>query len=370
MTTSRIADPQTPVEAARLDVFRLAMAPLFFQAARTARDCGLLEALYRHAAPGAETQALTEATGLSRYAVELLLEALTVSGLCQAVAQPPGAAERHAITKAGVFWLKDELSRVHADFVHHVCYQGAFKLDEALREGRPAGLPALVEGHPTVYEALGALPPEVRRAWDAFDHLASDSVFGECLCLLELRGGHLVDIGCNTGRFAQALLDFDPAATMTLVDLPRQLAQARAAVAAHAARVSGVSIDLLDPTAALPPGADVYWMSQVLDCFGEDEVRSILTRVAAAMKPQGRAFILETYVDQQRSAGARAAIVGTSLYFTAIANGNSRMYTSTVMRRLVAEAGLAVEWERHDIGLAHSLMCCRRADPSAQPVSP
>ncbi|MCA3011359.1 MAG: SAM-dependent methyltransferase [Myxococcaceae bacterium] len=370
MTTSRVADPETSVETARLEVLRLAMAPLFFQAARAARDLGLLDALYRRAAEGADAGALVGATGLSRYAVDVLLEALTVSGLCQPVASADGAPGRFAITKAGVFWLKDELSRVHADFVHHVCYLGAFKLDQALREGRPSGLPALVEGYPTVYEALGALSPEVRRAWDAFDHLASDSVFGDCLPLLELRGGHLVDVGCNTGRFAQALLAFDPRARLTLVDLPRQLGQALTAVGAHAARVAGVALDLLDPSAPLPPGADVYWMSQVLDCFGEDEVRSILSRVAAAMGPASRAFILETYVDQQRSEGARTAIVGTSLYFTAIANGTSRMYASTVMRRLIGEAGLAVAWERHDIGLAHSLTCCMRADAVAQPVKP
>jgi hypothetical protein len=360
MTLPRTADPHTPVEHARLEVLRLAMAPLLFQAARTARDAGVFDELYRAAAVGRDAGALSEQTKLSPYAVQLLLEAASVSGLCQRVSPPDVHPERFAITKAGVFWLKDELSRVHTDFVHHVCYQGAFKLDEALREGRPAGLPALIEGYPTVYEALAALPPHVRRAWDDFDHFASDGVFGQCLPLLELSGGHLVDVGCNTGRFAQALLAFDAAARLTLVDLPRQLEQAAAAVAAQAARVSTKAIDLLDDTAALPSGADVYWMSQVLDCFSEEQVRSILARVAQAMRSDSRAFILETYVDQQRSEGARAAIVGTSLYFTAIANGNSRMYSSVVMRRLAQEAGLAVAWERHDIGLAHSLLSLRK----------
>ena len=49
----------------------------------------------------------------------------------------------------------------------------------------------------------------------------------------------------------------------------------------------------------------------------------------------------------------------TSLYFTAMANGNSKMYHSDDMIRLVREAGLEVE-EIHDgLGQGHSILVCK-----------
>jgi hypothetical protein len=50
----------------------------------------------------------------------------------------------------------------------------------------------------------------------------------------------------------------------------------------------------------------------------------------------------------------------TSLYFTVMANGNSKMYHSDDMTRLVEQAGLRVE-EIHDgLGQGHSIMICKR----------
>ena len=50
----------------------------------------------------------------------------------------------------------------------------------------------------------------------------------------------------------------------------------------------------------------------------------------------------------------------TSIYFTALANGNSKMYHSDDMARLVAEAGLEVEELHDNLGLGHSIMVCRK----------
>jgi len=44
-------------------------------------------------------------------------------------------------------------------------------------------------------------------------------------------------------------------------------------------------------------------------------------------------FILETSWDQREHELARFCVIGTSLYFACIANGNSRMYHSKVMMR-------------------------------------
>ena len=99
-------------------------------------------------------------------------------------------------------------------------------------------------------------------------------------------------------------------------------------------------------------------MSQFLDCFGEEEIESILTRAAAIMDGESRLCIMETFWDRQRHDLAAFCLTMTSLYFTAIANGNSKMYHSDDLVRLIREAGLEVE-EIHDLlGLGHSVVVC------------
>ena len=120
-------------------------------------------------------------------------------------------------------------------------------------------------------------------------------------------------------------------------------------------------LDLRKPDDAIPVGADVYWLSQFLDCFSEAEVRSILTRVREALPAHGRVFILETYWNRQRHDASRFCVIGTSLYFACIANGTSRMYHSEVMKRLIREAGLVLQDDVGEVGLSHTLLVCGRA---------
>lgn len=345
----------SPNEAARFAAQRLAFAPLIFQACRALRDFGILELVAQSRHRGITASEVVAKGKADPYAAALLLEAGLGAGLCTCEDAPP--EPRFFLTPMGMYWLRDKLTRVNAEFNHHVCYGGAFHLGEALREGRAAGLPAIdATGARTVYEALRTLSPEVKKAWFDFDHYYSDGVFEACLPrVLQPGVRHIVDIGGNTGRFATLCLD-SGVERLTLVDLPGQLAVAQENLRSFAPRASFAPTNLLDPSAPLPGGADVYWLSQFLDCFGEDEIRSILTRVRAAMRPDSRVFILETFWNQQRYEAARFCVIGTSLYFACIANGNSRMYHSEVMKRLANEAGLVVTEEVRDIGLSHTLL--------------
>lgn len=359
MTEAPFAAPSANL-LARFAAQRLAFAPLMFQACRVLRDVGILERLSLARDRGLTAAEAVESCQVSRYAAELLLEAGLASGLCtfEDVAPEP----RFFITAMGVYWLRDPLTRVNAEFNHHVCFEGAFHLREALLEGRPAGLPAIDQtGAATVYEALRSLSPEVKKAWFEFDHHYSDGVFELCLPrVLTTSGTSVVDVGGNTGRFARLALE-KGAGHVTLVDLPGQLAVAGEQLADLKGRFTLAPTNLLDPEAPLPRGADVYWLSQFLDCFSEEQIRSILQRVRAAMRPDSRAFILETYWDQQQHEAARFCVIGTSLYFACIANGNSRMYHSRVMKRLLGEAGLKVHSEVPQVGLSHTLLECAPA---------
>jgi hypothetical protein len=364
MTTyARVADPNTDPERARIEAQKLAFAPLMFQAALSLRDTGVLQQLYRARVEGATVAQCVDATGASRYAVELLLEAGYASGLC--VVQ----GDKFVITKMGVVWLKDNLTRINADFNHHVCYKGAFHLAEALRTSMPSGLRELGPW-PTVYEGLSSLSDDVRAAWFAFDHYYSDGVFEACLPRVAEATGkpalRIADIGANTGRFTRLCLGLYPESRVTLVDLPQQLGLAKAEFMAHAPQLESRATYFpmnFKPTKegatiAVPSGQDAYWMSQFLDCFSEEEIVAILRAVRREMRPDSKVFILETFWDLQTFEAARHCVIGTSLYFACMANGNSRMYHSEVMKRLAAEAGLRVHHQSELLGLSHTLLTC------------
>ncbi len=348
----RTADPETPNELARYEAQKLAFAPLVFQGARAMRDLGVLASLYRAADAGKTPDEVEHELGLGHYATRVLLEAGYAAGLC--IYDEP----RFTITKTGVYFLTDRLTRVNTDFSHHVCYAPAKHLTESLREGLPVGLRELGPW-PTVYEGLRELSPDVKKAWFDFDHHYSDGVFETCLTtVLATRPKHLVDIGGNTGRFAKTCLSAPGSPErLTLVDLPGQVAMARRAI--DDPRVSFHEGDVRAESTRLPEGADVYWMSQFLDCFSEAEIKVILAKVRAAVPKDGRVYVLETFWNRQRYEAARFCVIATTLYFACVANGNSRMYHSADLERLLHEAGFRVETSLHGIGLAHSLLECR-----------
>lgn len=104
---------------------------------------------------------------------------------------------------------------------------------------------------------------------------------------------------------------------------------------------------MLDLKTVLPKGADVYWMSQFLDCFSEAEIEAILTKIRETAKPGAKVYIMETFIDNQRFPAAEFSLIATSLYFTVMANGNSKMYSSSVMKYIVDKAGFNCVGEHH-----------------------
>ena len=74
----------------------------------------------------------------------------------------------------------------------------------------------------------------------------------------------------------------------------------------------------------LPVLSGAVFMSQFLDCFSEEQVVSILSNVKKSMKEGTKVFILEPFTDRQLFDGATYSLVHISLYFTCMANGNSK----------------------------------------------
>ena len=352
-------DDMSAREAQRLAEF-IAWGPIVFQASRLVVKFGILDLLC-DSEDGLTENEVVEKTGLSKYAVKCLLEASLSIGTVII----DDVTDRYSITKTGLFLLNDQATRVNIDFNHDVNYQGLFNLEESLKEGRPAGLKYLGDW-PTIYEGLSTLPKQVQDSWFGFDHFYSDASFPEALEIVfkKHKTRSLYDVGGNTGKWALKCVGYDKDVEVTILDLPQQIGMMKENTKGKegAERIQGYGINLLDKNASFPKreeGLDAIWMSQFLDCFSEEEIVSILTRAKAVMNADTRIFIMETLWDRQRFETAAFCLTMTSLYFTAMANGNSKMYHSEDMTRLVNEAGLEVEQIYDGLGQCHSIIVCR-----------
>jgi len=183
------------------------------------------------------------------------------------------------------------------------------------------------------------------------------------ICSIQSKPKHIVDIGGNTGRFTTKCLQHDNDVRVTIMDLPPQLAKAQQNIteAGLSDRFQAFPCDMLDPEQTLVENADVYWMSQFLDCFSEPQIETILSNIANGISGQQRVLILETFWDAQKFDAAAFSLNATSLYFTCFANGNSRMYAADKFIALVNKSGLKIEQRIDNIGLGHSLLVCSKA---------
>ena len=343
-------------EAQRLAEF-IAWGPIVFQASRLMIKFGILD-LIRDSQEGLTRQELVEQTHLSDYAVKCLLEA----SLCIGTILVDRETERYTLSKTGWFLLNDPATRVNVDFNHDVNYEGWFHLEESLKNGKPEGLKHFGDW-PTVYEGLSSLPEQVQKSWFGFDHFYSDSSFPEALKVIfdEHQVRSLYDVGGNTGKWALQCVGYNDDVEVTILDLPQQIAMMQENVKGKkgAERIKGYGINLLDEKALFPKregGLDAIWMSQFLDCFSMDEIVGILRRAKEAMTKDTRIYIMETLWDRQRFEPAAFCLTMTSLYFTAIANGNSKMYNTEDMEACIKAAGLEIEQIHDHLGQGHSIL--------------
>lgn len=335
---------------------KIVFGPFVFQTARVLRDSGILQYLFEYRKMGRSLQEIQETVDLNRYGIKVLLDFAESFNL---ITRNDGL---YTITKVGYFILKDTMTRVNMDFVHDICYKGFFDLDESINEGKPVGLKELGPWS-TIYEGLAHLNEKQQKSWFAFDHFYSDKAFPEALPLVfQYKPKRIMDIGGNTGKWSMQCVDYSTDVEMTIVDLPGQLNKALEVVEKKGLqeRIFGYQADLLDEGTVLPKVFDFVWMSQFLDCFSEPEILSILEKAKGAIDQDGHICILETYCDRQPNQAAEYCINATSLYFTCIANGNSRMYHADDMYSMVEKAGLQVVEEHDEVGGFHTLLFCKK----------
>ena len=340
---------------AQYEAQKIAFAPIIFQAVRVLRDSGILKLLHENKS-GMSIDTIAQHLSMTTYAVTVLLE----SGFSASVVSKD--EELFTLTKIGYFLLNDPMTRVNMDFNHYVNYLGLYELDKAVERGDPAGLKVFGEWE-TIYPGLMSLPEDAKKAWFDFDHFYSDSAFVEALKIIgEKSPKRLLDIGGNTGRFSRLCAQTLPECHMTIVDLPQQLAVAKIEneEAGLSSRIDTYAADMLKDETYLPDGYDSAWMSQFLDCFGEEDIVKILSKIENSMDENGKIYILEPMWDRQRYETSAYCLINTSPYFTAMANGKSKMFNLGELTRCLVKAGLVISEIHDDVGFCHSLIVCEK----------
>jgi hypothetical protein len=335
---------------------KLAFSPIAFQASVALVRLGILKGVADAGEQGARADKLAERLGLEMYGVTVLLDMGLSIGLVWR------NDDRYVLDKIGHFLLDDNMTRVNLSFVADVCYKAMDRLQDSIERRSPCGLEQFGPWM-TLYPGLTQLPEPARTSWFSFDQFYSAAAFGAALPIVfNTRPRHIADFGGNTGAWARACAAHDPEVQVTIVDLPLQLRAAEQELQQSPCRdrIALWFADVLDAQQPLPTGVDTIWMSQFLDCFSERQIEGILARASETLPDQGSLFVLELLRDRQQHDAAAYSVNATSLYFTCIANGVSRMYGSSDLRRMLLATGFEIEAQHDNLGLGHSLFHCVR----------
>jgi len=334
---------------------KIAFAPIVFQVAKSMRDLGILEVLYNHDKVGLTLDEISQKVNLSKYGVQTLIETSLSADIVKL------SKNRYHITKTGYFLLKDKMTNINMNYNHYVNYQGLYYLEESIKEEKALGL-KVFGSWDTIYPALSTLPKEAQESWFTFDHYYSDSSFEEAIhILLKNKPKTLLDIGGNTGKFSMQLAQVDSNVSITICDLPEQIALAKENVkeAKLEKNIHFIAQDILDVSKEIPQSYDIIWMSQFLDCFKEEDIISLLKRIKKSMSKDTLIYIMEPLWDKQRFETSAYCIINTSPYFTAMANGYSKMFNAVDMLDYIHQAGLELVEEIDNVGICQSILICK-----------
>jgi DNA-binding transcriptional ArsR family regulator len=210
-----------------------------------------------------------------------LVEPRSADWLADATASDPGALTRllRALAELGLLELRDDDPNV-ASWNH---------LDDAVRSG--TGVYERVNGADP-WEHLTA-HPEQEAEFNRSMARRADGQVAAIVAGIDLASTEtVVDVGGGRGAMLAGVLRAWPRLTGVVADRPDVAAEADAAFAdaALSDRAHGVGTDFFE---SVPSGADVYFLSNVLHDWDDDDCLRILRTVRAAMDADSRLVLVE-----------------------------------------------------------------------------
>ena len=153
-----------------------------------------------------------------------------------------------------------------------------------------------------------------------------------------LRFRHLLDIGGASGTWTIAFLRACPSAQATLFDLPQVIPMARRRLVAAGLdqRVKLVAGDFA--TDALPPGADLAWVSAIMHQNSRIQNRTLFTAIFAALAPDGRIAIRDILMEEDRTRPVAGALFAVNML---VATEGGGTFTFVELHEDLVAAGFA-----------------------------
>ncbi len=267
---------------------------------------------------------LARALQCDQRALTILLDALVALGLLG----KPGS--RYALPDGLDAFLTPEGAQSILAMAQHqgYCLRNWAQLAHVVKTGRPAERIPGVRGEAGAQEAfIGAM-----------HNISAPNADQVIQGVQPLRFQHVLDIGGASGTWTIAFLRACPSAQATLFDLPHVLpmAQRRLAAAGLEQRVKLVAGDF--STDALPPGADLAWVSAIVHQNSRAQNRALFTAVLKALAPGGRIAIRDILMEEGRTRPVAGALFAVNML---VATEGGGTFTLAELREDLEAAGFA-----------------------------
>ena len=295
---------------------------------------------------------------------------MTVEELATAVHAEPKPLRRllRALSSYGIFAETDNGGYAHTDMSLQLredspnslrsialwctepwTWQAWPKLDEAVRSGQSV-FPDLFgkEFFAYLHDDAGESAEVFNKAMTRSSKQSAADLAG-FLVLDGVRS--IADIGGGQGHVLADLLEKQPEAEGTLLELPQVIAQADPRLRKGGALASRTRLLAGDCRTAIPVQADLYIIKNLLE-WDDDSSRRTLRNVVSAARPGARVVAVENLVDDSPSMKFT-----TAMDLLLLLNVGGAKHTQESMLRLLTEAGLRVESVRPVNPYLHAFDC-------------
>jgi len=146
----------------------------------------------------------------------------------------------------------------------------------------------------------------------------------------------ILDVAAGSGIYAYEMLAAHPGMTAVVLDRPEVLKVAREEAARRGltGRVEFVAADMF--TDEMPSGCDAVLLSNVLHDWDVPECRTLVRRVAAAVRPGGHVWIHDVFLDDDLGGPLEIALYSAALFTLT----EGRAYSAAEYRGWLADEGL------------------------------
>jgi predicted O-methyltransferase YrrM len=208
------------------------------------------------------------------------------------------------------------------------CLRNWAQLARVVKTGRPAECIPSVRGRDGAQEAfIGAM-----------HNISAPNADQVIQAVQPLQFRHLLDIGGASGTWTMAFLHACPSARATLFDLPHviAMAQRRLTAAGLDKRVQLVPGDFARD--ALPPGADLAWVSAIVHQNSRAQNRALFAKVLAALVPGGHIAIRDILMEEGRTRPVAGALFAINML---VATQGGSTFTFEELREDLEATGFA-----------------------------